>query len=219
MNFLDHLVGAFQVGAVLVAAPLLRGWYNRWGATPAEVQQAMPGDELVPDPLLGYTRAITIQAPVECVWPWVIQLGQGRGGFYSYDGLENIARCDIHSANRILPDLQHPQIGDLVRLGPKGYPCFAIAAIETNRTLALLSADPQSGQPVAYRAQAEKGYSIATWQFVLQPSGARLTRLLVRQRLACSPDLAWVWRLTEPVGFVMERKMMLGIRQRAEWNH
>ena len=218
MNIIETLIGALQVGGTLVASPLLRNWYNRWGATTSEVRQALPGDELVPFPMLGYTRAITIQAPIERVWPWVIQLGQGRGGFYSYDGLENIARCDIHSVERIVPELQNPSIGELVRLGPKGYPCFSIMAIDPGRALVLISADLITEQPVDFTARSDKGFSIATWQFILQPLGNSFTRLLVRQRLAHSPELAWVWRLTEPVGFVMERKMMLGIRRRSERN-
>ena len=101
----------------------------------------------MPEPRLGYTWAITIKAPAERVWPWLAQMGQGRGGLYSYDGLENLAGCDIHSVDQILPELQHPQMGELIRLGPQGYPCFAVAAIEPNRALVLISADPQTGQP------------------------------------------------------------------------
>jgi hypothetical protein len=82
--------------------------------------------------------------------------------------------------------------------------------------LVLISADPQSGQPVTISSKSEKGFSIATWQFYLQPIDQNSTRLLARQRLSYSPDLSWVWRLTEPVGFIMERKMLLGIRRRAE---
>jgi hypothetical protein len=216
MNFLENFIGVLEVGSTLLASPLLRSWYNRWGATPAEVQQALPGDELVPAPSLGYTRAITIHAPVEHIWPWLVQMGQGRGGLYSYDGLENLAGCNIHSARTILPELQYPQIGELVRMGPKGYPCFAITAIDPGRALVLISADPKSERPVIYQNRVEKTYSIATWQFILRPHNKRTTRLLVRQRLAYSPDMARIWRLTEPVGFVMERKMMLGIRQLAE---
>ena len=216
MNLFENLVGAIQVGGALTLSPVLRSWYNRWGATDAEIQQPLSGDELVPVSNLGYTRAITIQAPVESVWPWLAQLGQGRGGLYSYDGLENLARCDIHSVNRIIPELQNLRTGDLIRLGPKGYPCFSVAVIETGRALVLISADPQTGQPVYYISRAEKGYSAATWQFILEPRKNDTTRLLVRQRLSYSPDLALVWRLTEPVGFVMERRMLIGIKQRAE---
>ena len=218
MKPVENLIGALQVGSTLLASPLLRGWYNRWGATLTEVEQNLPGDELVPTPLLGYTRAISIHAPIERVWPWLAQMGQGRGGLYSYDGLENIAGCDIHSAEVILPDLQSPQMGELIRLGPKGYPCFAVSSVQAPHSLVLISADPKSEQPAIYQTQAEKAYSIATWQFVLQPLDENTTRLLVRQRLAYSSDMAWIWRLTEPVGFIMERKMMLGIRQRAERN-
>jgi hypothetical protein len=216
MTFLENLSGAFLVGGTLLASPLLRGWYNRWGATPTEIDQVLPGDELVPDPLLGYTRAITIQAPVEHVWPWLAQMGQGRGGLYSYDGLENIAGCDIHSVEAIIPELQNLQAGELIRLGPKGYPCFAVTDVQVPYSLVLVSANPQTEQAVQFLAQPDKGYSIATWQFILQPRDENTTRLLVRQRLAYSADMAWIWRLTEPVGFVMERKMMLSIRQRAE---
>jgi hypothetical protein len=214
MNFFENLLGAIQVGGALVLSPVIRTWYNRWGATDDEVKRSLPGDELVPEPKLGYTHAITIHAPAVRIWPWLAQMGQGRGGLYSYDGLENLAGCKIHSLEQINPELQNPQVGDLIRLGPQGYPCFAIASIDPGQALILISADPQTGQAVQHTPQAEKGYSIATWQFVLAPQDETTTRLLVRQRLSYSPDIKWVWRLTEPVGFVMERKMMLGIRER-----
>ena len=143
-------------------------------------------------------------------------MGQGRGGLYSYDGLENLAGCKIHSVDRIFAELQDPQVGELIRLGPQGYPCFAVASIQPGRALVLVSANPQTGQAVEHTAQSEKAYSIATWQFILQSLDANATRMVVRQRLSYSSDMAWIWRLTEPVGFVMERKMMLGIQQRAE---
>jgi hypothetical protein len=214
MNFFENLGGAIQVAGTLILSPVLRSWYNRWGATTEEVTQPLPGDDLVPVPKLGYTRALTIQASPEIIWPWLAQMGQGRGGLYSFDGLENLAGCKIHSVDRIIPELQDPQVGELIRLGPKGYPCFAVASAEPARALVLISADPKTGQPVELSAQAEKGYSIATWQFILQPLDSNTTRMVVRQRLSYSPDMAWIWRLTEPVGFVMERKMMLGIRRR-----
>jgi hypothetical protein len=91
-----------------------------------------------------------------------------------------------------------------------------VAAVEKEHALILVSANPQTGQPVEYTSQILKGYSIATWQFILQEKHKNTTRLLVRQRLSYSPDLAWIWRLTEPVGFVMEHEMLLGIRQRAQ---
>ena len=219
MNFVENILGAMQVGGTLLLSPILRGWYNRWGATPEEVTKPLPGDELVPEPRLGYTHAITIEASPENIWTWLAQMGQGRGGLYSYDGLENLAGCNIHSVEHVLPEYQILQVGDLIRLGPQGYPCFAASSVDPGRTLVLISADPKTGQAVQLTAQIDKGYSIATWQFILQPLDENTTRLLVRQRLSYSSDLTWVWRLTEPVAFVMERKMMLGIRRRAEKNH
>ena len=216
-TILGYFVAA--VGALcMVGWVPFRRWYLRWGATSLEVRRSMPGDGLVPRPRQTYTRAITILAAAADVWPWLAQMGQGRGGLYSYDGLENLAGCNIRSVDRIVPELQDPQPADVVRLGPQGYPCFAVASVEPGRALVLVSADPKTGIAVQHTAPPGKGYSIATWQFVLRPLDEQSTRLLVRQRLSYSPDMAWIWRLTEPVGFVMERRMLLGIRQRVNKN-
>lgn len=216
MNTLENALGALQIAGCLLLSPFLRSWYNRWGASDKEIQETLPGDELVPNPMLGYTHAISIAAPPSAIWPWLVQIGQGRGGFYSYDGLENLAGCKIQSADAILSEHQNPNPGDLVRLGPQGYPCFSIAAIEQGKALVLVSADPKTGEPTNNNPRTEKGYSIASWQFVLASEDAKNTRMMVRQRLAYSPDMAWVWRLTESISFVMERKMMLGIKNRVE---
>jgi len=218
MEFIENLSGAIRVGTTLIFSPLLRSRYNRWGTSPEEAGCPLPGDELVPDPQMGYTRAITIQAPPAQIWPWLVQIGQGRGGLYSYDGLENLAGCNIHTADRILPEYQNLRVGEVIRMGPKGYPCFGVASFEPERSLVLISLDIKTEQVVPYVAQPGKGYSIATWQFALEPRDDNTSRLLVRQRLAFSPDMARIWRLTEPVAFVMERKMLLNIRQRAENN-
>ena len=116
-GYLDVIEGGARIAAALLTAPVLRGSHNRWGATPAEVSATMPGDELVPKPKITSTRAITINAPPHEVWPWLAQIGQSRGGFYSYDALENLARCDIHSADRIIPQLQQLHPGGLSRNG------------------------------------------------------------------------------------------------------
>ena len=90
---LEGAAGAVPVAVVLLTAPIARRWYNRWGATPPEVAGVMPGDELVPFPKLTSTRAVTIDAPPEQVWAWLVQIGQGRGSFYSFDALENLLKC------------------------------------------------------------------------------------------------------------------------------
>jgi hypothetical protein len=210
----DVIVGGAQIAGVLLAAPVIRGRYNRWGATTAELGAMMPGDELVPHPRLGYTRAITINAPVEAVWPWLAQIGQGRGGLYSFDGLENLVRCNIHSLDRIADEYQHLSVGDLVRMGPDGFPCFRVQHLREPNELVLIGADPQ---PPHAPAHAESPTGVATWQWLLRPSrGGNRTRLRVRQRLTYPDRLRLIWHLVEPVGFVMEREMLRGLRRRAE---
>ena len=95
------MVGGAEVLAAVVTAPLLRRRYLRWGTVPSEFAAALPGDELVRVPQLGYTRAVTVDAPVADVWPWLVQIGQGRGGLYSFDGLENLIGCDIHPLHNV----------------------------------------------------------------------------------------------------------------------
>jgi hypothetical protein len=210
----DVLVGGPQVVASMLTAPVGRHWYNRWGATDSEVVGAMPGDELVPEPALGYTRAITIDATPERVWPWLAQIGQGRGGLYSFDGLENLVGCDIHSADHVDPALQRLGVGDLVRLGPVGYPCFRVHHVEPGAALVLVGADPRPPHAAAAPGSAA---GIATWQWELRPAhDGRSTRLLTRQRLTYPPRMGVLWHVVEPVGFVMERRMLRGIKQRAE---
>lgn len=208
------LHGAVAIALMLVGSPVLRGRYNRWGATDEECRAVMPGDELVVEPRLVSTRAISIAAPPHKVWPWVAQLGQGRGGLYSYDTLENLAGLDIHSADVILAEHQHLAPGDIVRLGKPGSPCFRVAALDVRRSLVLISADPATEEPVRTPVRDGTG---ATWQWLLQPvrDGAG-TRLISRQRITHPPGHGLLWRLVEPIGFVMERRMLLGIRARCE---
>jgi hypothetical protein len=198
---------ARSVAKVLVAsprfltAPLLRHWHLRWGATDAEVASAMPGDELVPEPSFSATRAITIQAPPEQVWPWIVQLGTGRAGFYSYDLFDNAARP---SADRILPEFQQVRVGAWVPMSSKisQTTAFRVEAFESNRW--LLWAKPHS-----------------TWAWTLSPvdgSGTRLvTRLKERYPWRSAPGSALLTVVLFEFGdFPMMRKLLLGIRRRAE---
>ncbi len=212
----DVLVGGTQVLVVTLTAPTGRRHYNRWGAWEAESAQAMPGDELVAEPKLGYTRAITVQTPPERVWPWLVQIGQGRGGFYSFDGLEALVGCRIRSADAIRTEHQQLAAGDLIRLGPTGYPCFRVSMVEPPSHLVLVGADPRPPHDVA-GPDAPSG--TATWQWLLRPiDRGRGTRLVVRQRLTYPTGRAAnaMWHVVEPIGFVMERQMLLGMKRRAE---
>jgi hypothetical protein len=200
---------------VLLLSPLLRRRYNRWGATDAEVAGALPGDDLVGEPQLGYTRAVTVDASPAAVWPWLAQIGQGRGGLYSYDGLENLVGCRITSADVVLPEQQDVRPGDLIRLGPEGYPCFRVHEVAPPATLVLVGADPRP--PHEPGTGSGTAAPVATWQWQLCPvDGGRRTRLLVRQRLTAPRSQRLLWRVVEPVGFVMERRMLHGLRRRAE---
>ena len=128
---------------------------------------ALPGDEQVPDPILAYTRAITIHAPVSTVWPWIVQIGQGRGGLYSYDFLENLVGCDMHSADQILPEHQDLKVGDIVRFGPpeKNFPGQKVLRIEPERALVMCGYDPTTGEIQDF----------ATWTLTLEPIDEQTT--------------------------------------------
>ena len=178
----------------------------RWGATGQESDGALPGDDLIASPDLTATRAITIRASADQVWPWIAQLGQGRGGFYSYDFLENLVGCDIHSADRIVPEWQDVAVGDEVKLAPTVG--LEVAALEPGRSLVLRGGVPMGNTPPPYDF---------TWAFVLREQPDGTTRLLVRERYAYTRR--WAPLLVEPVAavsFVMTQKMLRGIRDRAE---
>ncbi|HET7017182.1 MAG TPA: hypothetical protein VFI65_24880 [Streptosporangiaceae bacterium] len=193
--------GAGLAAGVEVATyPLWRQWCRQWGATAAEASQALPGDDLLADPQTVTTRAITIHAPARLIWPWLVQLGPGRGGAYTYDWIENLLGLDMHSADRILPQYQDLKVGDAQHLGRNG-PVLRVAVLEPEGALVLRSDD---------------GNWI--WAFALHPHGDD-TRLISRNRIAggASPMArAATTYLMEPGSLIMERKMLIGIKQRAE---
>jgi hypothetical protein len=204
------LRGGLAVAAALLTAPLSRRWFNRWGATAAECAMTLPGDELVPAPRLTSTRAIMIDAPAAAVWPWLVQIGQGRGGLYSYDGLENLVGCDIHSAATIIPAHQQLAAGDQILFGPaeKGFPGQVVVAVLPERAIVMCGLDPKT-------RQADRS---ASWTLALNALPDGRTRLLVRGRNGYTPTLAnqLIWHVVEPITFVMERQMLRGIKARAE---
>jgi hypothetical protein len=212
-------VGAVTfIGECVLFSPFLRKWFTSWGATESEFWRALPGDELIPKPTLRATRALTIHASPEEVWPWIVQMGQGKGGLYSYDVLENLVGCDIHSADQVLPWHQRLRRHDVIRMGPKGYPLYRAAAVEADHRLLLVGADPQTGDTPDFRRPPTGSAVQTTWGFYLEPLMGG-TRLLVRTRMRFARSLRNIlmWRvLVEPIHFVMERRMLLGIQERAE---
>jgi hypothetical protein len=152
------------------------------------------------------TRAITVAASADHVWPWIAQLGQGRGGFYSYDFLENLVGCDMHNADRVVPEWQSIAVGDDVRLHPEV--ALRVAAVEPGMALVLRGGIPMGTVAPPYDF---------TWAFAVRAQADGTTRLVVRERYAYTRW--WSALLVEPVqliSFIMSRRMLLGIRRRAQ---
>jgi hypothetical protein len=161
----------------------------------------LPGDGLVADARVGWTHAITIRARPAEIWPWLVQMGCRRAGWYSYDGLDNRG---VPSAERILPELQHVQVGDLFPQRPKAEDLFVVRIVEPQRALVL-----------------GDGAGSMSWAFVLEPVNDTNTRLITRSRgaydrLALGLMLRLVWH---PVHFGMQRRQLLGLKRRAETAH
>jgi hypothetical protein len=208
-----------RLGAVCAAmfglySTAARRWMTGWGASLAERDMHLPGDAIVRRPRYSQTHAVTIAAKPRDVWPWLVQIGQGRGGLYSYDRLENAFGCDIHSADRIVPELQHLHVGDRVRLVPEDFSVplwLTVESVHPPTSLVLKG----EGEPAESRAD---GMVMPSWSFVALPAVSG-TRLIARWRHDFDPSvkgyLTWKFSL-EPIHFVMERAMLRGIKRRAE---
>ncbi len=200
MNTPKLLVPALAAAASLsVYSHFLRPQVLDWGATPEEKSRPMPGDEIIPDASLETTRAISIEAPQDCIWPWLAQMGpHPRGGAYTYDWIENLFGLDIHSVDEILPEFQHLEVGDVIGQG--------------NLALTVRLVEPE------WYLVLEWPGSKTTWTFGLYPQKGGVTRLVSRNRMRGSGPFfkLFLFAFMELGSLVMERKMLLGIRQRAE---
>jgi hypothetical protein len=197
-----------------VLLPRLR----RWGATRDEASRPLPGDDLVPAPVYQTTHAVSVRAPAEAVFPWLVQIGQNRGGFYSYDLLENLARLDIHSADRIHPEWQGLTVGeDYMSLDPDDYMKLTVRVLERDRAFVVRSGAP--GEPPQAAGSLFRGEMAWSWGFYLEPEDASVTRLMIRTRAAWRPTVAAAFGRAfglEPIHSFMEIGMLRGIRARAE---
>jgi hypothetical protein len=228
--FLAGLAGAGYAGYRFVVEP----WWRSWGIDPSETDRTLPGDELVPGPSEIETRGITIDAPPANVWPWLVQMGFGRAGWYSYDRMDMAGR----SADRIVTEWQDLAVGDTVPTHPGGG--LVVKSIEPQRSLVLYldneivkswtarASDHAEGNgktPAnlaaagAFMTAAQPPEFAASWAFVLEPLGAERTRLIERFRIHFGDAKPWN-RYTLPMMgfgvFVMMRKHMLGLRERAQ---
>jgi hypothetical protein len=189
--------------AVLYWFPIRR-WMSRWGTTPSDLSRVMAGDSLLVDPIYSGTLAVSVDAPPEDIWPWLVQIGYQRGGLYSYDWLDRLfGYLDRPSATRVLPEFQHLAVGDKIPLGQG--PSWPVAVVEPRRALVL--------------DMRNMGAFDWVWQFGLYTADEKRTRLVSRS--CVRPQTVWARLLTyaiEPAGFLMTRRMLLGIKERAEWS-
>jgi hypothetical protein len=205
------------LGVAVIALWGVRRWAQSWGATRDELRRAWTGDELSPEAVEISTRGITIGAPADTVWAWLIQIGQDRAGFYSYTWLENLFRCAMPRVERLVPEWQERTVGDTVWLAGRdryqGEARQKVVQIIRGRVLTLAS--PSDWGRILRRETSHGG----TWAFILAPIDGNTTRLVVRSRGPEAPTLVGrlFWMLVfEPAHFIMERKMMLRLKALAE---
>ena len=195
----------------------VRPWLLRWGATSDVLEPNWPADDYSRRADNEAIRSVTIHAPAADVWPWLVQIGQDRGGFYSYTWLENLAGCEMRNAGRILPAYQRREVGDTVWLTTpdryEGKAQLTVAYLDPERAMALMP--PEDAEAVARGGESLHGF----WAFELHPLDDGACRLVMRSRNGSRPTRSEIvaqrlfW---EPAHFVMERKMMLTIKRLAE---
>lgn len=197
----------WSTAAILVpfaAAHVLLPWYTRRGTRENERDAPLPGDDIVPYPKTGYTMAMTFHAAPSEIWPWLVQMGQGRGGFYTHEWIENLLGADIHNADGVVSAWQQLEVGDTVRLTPDPY--FG----QPGQFMTV--ADIQAEQALVFRQTLPNG-SPASWAFLLQREDHGRTRVVMRRR---GGDPTLFDRVMAPGYAFMDRGMLHGLRQRAE---
>jgi hypothetical protein len=205
------------IAFIILYILFLRPWLLSWGAMDSEINGVYPGDSLLVSWKNSSTRAITINASSDKIWPWLVQMGQGRGGLYSYDWLENLVGCEMYSADKILPQFQNTKLNDTIRMIPeKRGPLFFLVAISDSSKAFVLRAPKDSNDTYATDLIG------TTWAFILNKIDSSTTRLIVRFRSDFKPTFSGYMvnkYVLEPIQFIMERKMMYGIKERAEINN
>ncbi len=189
------------VVSVALYAGVLHPWLMNWGATQVEVAAALPGDELAPGGSAFFTRGITIAAPPSVVWPWILQIGQDRAGFYSYTWLENMTGANIHNAGRVHAEWQARAIGDHVPLARPDLLGGRLKGVSQTEIVAL---------------EPERMIANAPGRFVLRSAEGNTTRLLIRESLDSQGPAVTRWLAWDPMHFVMVQRMLRGIKERAE---
>lgn len=193
------MAGLGILAVILMFASL--PWMDHYGATDEEIAASLTGDELVPNPRISYTRAVSINASPADVYPWIAQLGADKGGMYSYTWLESLIQCPQTNADRIHKEWQGLEVGSKVLMCPdvNAPPAYEVVLIDPNRTIIM--------------GHQENGIWTDIWQFNLVPQEDGTTRLVIRSRSTLE---GWMWDIIRPGEFIMMRGMMLGIKERAE---
>jgi hypothetical protein len=201
-------------GGYLTALAVTRRWHQHWGATDQEITKPLPGDDRIAECKLDSTHAITIHAPADRIWPWLAQMGyEDRAGSYSYDLFERSIGRNLY---RVDPDIPPLAAGGAMPFYPGAPMTVAVADPPHALVLWQVTANGKAIDPAGPWGDDHVAWS---WAFVLEPVNATRTRLLVRMRVSYRPAVKWgpaMWLLVEPAHFVMGRRQLLGIRQRAE---
>jgi len=209
---LEGVEGLAVLAATLCTWPLSKRWLKNWGSSPAERGRAWPGDRYVAVEHDTRTRAIDIAAPAGAVWPWIVQFGLDRAGFYSYELLERLAGIPVTNLESIEPSMQSVAVGDEVRLHPKA-PGIPVAHLEPGRSICF-------GESDAAGSAASRPDPARSWSIYLEPAAARSCRLLVRGCIEPLREPSWRKRLSlafdGPLDFVMEQRMLRTIKRLAE---
>ena len=201
------MAGSAIAGAGLLAA---RRYYRNWGTTKEECEAPLPGDELVGEPTIQTTEGVWIDAAASAVWPWLVQMGQDRGGMYSYEKLENLVGLKHRNADRIHPEWQHLSVGDVIRLMPRGW-------MGLRDGIALPVVRLVEGEAIVLRLAPPAVPRDGVWSFHLVPLWEDRCRLLVRTRVRMrAPGEALGAEASGPVMSLMTRGMLLGIKRRVE---
>lgn len=195
------------LGASLYAA---RRYYRNWGATKEECTMTLPGDELVKAPMVQTTEAVSIDAPVAKVWPWLVQIGQDRGGLYTFESLENLFGLRFCNADQIHPQWQHLDVGDVVRLAPTGW-------MGLRDGVALRVVDTVAEQRIVLRTAPPELPWDAVWSLHIVPHWEDRCRLIIRRRARMRhPGEVLAVELAGPLTALLTRGMLIGIKRRAE---
>lgn len=208
---LEGVEGIFVAFLVLVTWPISRRWLANWGTTAGERQRSWRGDAFVSPPAQTYTRSVDISAPAQTVWPWLVQFGLGRAGFYSYELLERLAGIPVRNVEVILPACQSLQIGDELKLHPKA-PGIPVGALERERHICYREAGAGDDGPAPDPRRS--------WSMYIESTSPDSCRLFLRscieelreRNLAKRVGLAF----EPPIDFVMEQRMLRTIRRLAE---